>query len=253
MIDYQKKQKRRLKQSKIILIVGVLLVIILPYILTRNFGFISFDKTGQIGDTIGGITAPIVNLVGAILVYFAFLVQLDANQLIFQQIKDEKDVSKLNQNRNYVFEIFKLLKEELYSFSILKEKRIGRGERYVMVEYKGLKAIEEMLLELMEEHDDDKNSRKSIKLKEFENIIELFKKSLTILHETKLNDIDKKYFLESIEYMYSSKIKSSLDELIIPCENCGKVHYGNPEKLTELNTEIENSINEIKKAMHNNQ
>lgn len=251
MKDYQEKQRKRLKQSKIILFIGIILVVLAPYILTRDFGIISFDETGQIGDTIGGITAPIVNLIGAVLVYFAFLVQLDANNLIFQQIKDEKDEQKINQNRSYVFEIFKLLKDELYSFSIMEEKRLGwnDNERYVMVEYKGLQAIDKMLSNLM--HDHEGFGTESYKLKEFQNIIELFKKFLSILDETELNHLDKKYFLESIEYMYSSKIKASIDELVKPCENCGKVHHGDPTKLNELNNEIITSIEKIKKATHN--
>ena len=252
MTEYERKQKQRLKQSKLILLIGILLVIIAPYVLTRNFGILSFDETGQIGDTIGGITAPIVNLIGAVLVYFAFLVQLDANQLIFQQIKEEKSEQKINQNRNYVFEIFKLLKEELYSFSITEEKRIGRSssETTVMVEYKGLEAIEKMLYNLM--HDHEGFGSEVYKLKEFQNIIELFKKFLTTLKETQLNQIDKKYFLESVEYMYTSKIKSSLEELIKPCDDCGKIHNGDPTKLNELSAGIESIIEEIKKATHNN-
>lgn len=248
MEDYEKKQKNRLKQSKIILIIGVILLIFSPYILTRSLGFISFDQTGQIGDTIGGITSPIANLIGAILVYYAFLVQLDANKLIFEQISDEKKEQKINQNRNYIFEIFKLLKEEIYSFSITKQKQIGNydNKQYVMVEYKGLEAIDMMLSRLMHEHGNF--NQEDHKLKEFLHIIDLFKRFLKSLNETEINQIDKKFFLESVEYMYSSKFKSSLETLTKPCEKCGEFHSGDPKKLVELNDEIESSIIEIKNS-----
>ncbi|ESU24661.1 hypothetical protein FLJC2902T_31930 [Flavobacterium limnosediminis JC2902] len=248
MEDYEKKQNNRLKQSKIILIVGILLLVISPYVLTRTFGIISFDQTGQIGDTIGGITSPIANLIGAILVYYAFLVQLDANKLIFEQISDEKKEQKINQNRNYIFEIFKLLKEEIYSFSIMKEKQVGSFEnkRYVMVEYKGLQAIDIMLSKLMHNHEDF--NHEDHKLKEFLHIIDLFKKFLRSLNETEINFADKKFFLESVEYMYSSKIKSSLEVLTKPCEKCGEFHSGDPKKLIALNDEIESSITKIKNS-----
>lgn len=54
------------------LAIGILLMIINPWLLTRSLGWVDFSKTGEIGDTVGGITAPIVNLMGAVLVYFAF-------------------------------------------------------------------------------------------------------------------------------------------------------------------------------------
>lgn len=128
----------------------------------------------------------------------------------------------------------------------MEEKKFGwnNNEQYAMVEYKGLEAIDKMLSNLM--HDHIGYGSEGYKLKEFQNIIELFKRFLVTLNEIELNYLDKKYFLESIEYMYSSKIKVSIDELIKPYEKCGKVHHGDPRKLAELNTEIETSINRIK-------
>ncbi|QXP72552.1 hypothetical protein H0I31_02285 [Tenacibaculum sp. AHE15PA] len=47
-----------------------------PFIL-KNF---NFSETGQIGDAIGGITASIINLIGAVLVYISFKEQIKANE-----------------------------------------------------------------------------------------------------------------------------------------------------------------------------
>jgi iron-sulfur cluster repair protein YtfE (RIC family) len=55
--------------------------------------------------------------------------------------------------------------------------------------------------------------------------------------------------LESVEYIYMSKIKASIEELIKPCSSCGKVHGDNPDKLTNLSSEIEHSINQIKESL----
>jgi len=67
-----------------------------PYILTRDYIGIYFDEiTGPIGDTIGGITAPIVGLIGAILVYYALKEQIKANEIIQKQFRSQKrDESK---------------------------------------------------------------------------------------------------------------------------------------------------------------
>ena len=58
----------------------------MPWAFTRHnfFGF-SFDKTGPIGDTIGGITAPFVGLLAAFLVYKSFMAQLEANKILSKE------------------------------------------------------------------------------------------------------------------------------------------------------------------------
>jgi len=48
--------------------IGVFILSI-PIVLTQFPAVISFNNTGEIGDTIGGITAPFLSFFGAILVY----------------------------------------------------------------------------------------------------------------------------------------------------------------------------------------
>ncbi len=57
------------------------MMVIAPIVLTQPAltYWMDFRQTGQIGDTIGGITAPIVNLIGAVLIYFSFKEQIKAN------------------------------------------------------------------------------------------------------------------------------------------------------------------------------
>jgi hypothetical protein len=69
-----------------LLIIGLLTAFIAPAILTSKwvaaphwYWFHFDDKTGAIGDTFGGITGPILNFVGLILVYYSFKQQLEAN------------------------------------------------------------------------------------------------------------------------------------------------------------------------------
>lgn len=64
-----------------IFVFGGLALLALPIILTKfPISFFDFTETGQIGDTIGGITAPFVGLLGAYLVYQAFKAQIAANE-----------------------------------------------------------------------------------------------------------------------------------------------------------------------------
>lgn len=89
----------------LLIIVGVPFIYTMPAILER----FNYTGTGSIGDTIGGLTAPFINGIGAILVYIAFREQVKANKLlsgreqerdILDQIKSIQD----NQQESYSFE-----------------------------------------------------------------------------------------------------------------------------------------------------
>jgi hypothetical protein len=76
----------KIKLRYILLFLGIVILII-PPILTTSYFFEMFDfsDTGQIGDTLGGITAPFINGIAAILVFIAFKEQVKANDLIKEQ------------------------------------------------------------------------------------------------------------------------------------------------------------------------
>lgn len=103
---------------KWILIIGGIIIFALPSIFVVYNTGINFYYTGQIGDTIGGITAPFINLLGAVLVYFSFQAQLEANRKIQKQIDDQKFdgnfvyiLNELNDTVNSRESLFKKEKE----------------------------------------------------------------------------------------------------------------------------------------------
>lgn len=78
------------KKEWIIFSIVGLLIFLLPWLFTRDWGLTPFVGTGEIGDTIGGITAPFLNFFGAILIYLALKAQIDANDKIQAQFKVQK-------------------------------------------------------------------------------------------------------------------------------------------------------------------
>lgn len=79
-----------------LLLVGVIGVFLIPFLVTKQSWIWSFGelKANEIGDTIGGITAPFVALISAGLVYLALREQVKANRLISIQI-DESRIEKV--------------------------------------------------------------------------------------------------------------------------------------------------------------
>lgn len=89
--------------------IAFLFIIVAPYLFTRNWGLISFDNTGQIGDTIGGITAPIVGLVSIYLLYHTLIEQSKFNK---QQTEFNKQQSIIAHNEQFKTTLFSLLQEQ---------------------------------------------------------------------------------------------------------------------------------------------
>jgi len=77
-------------------------------LLFTQFSIISFKDTGPIGDTIGGITAPFINLLAAFLVYKSFKAQVESNNRQILAMSDQK--TQHNQQINL------LQKETTYNY-----------------------------------------------------------------------------------------------------------------------------------------
>lgn len=85
--------KNHWKEILIFTIVGIL-ISFLPWLFVQNLTSVSFIDTGDIGDTIGGITAPFLSFFAAILVYLALRAQIEANKKIQYQFDIQQFESK---------------------------------------------------------------------------------------------------------------------------------------------------------------
>jgi uncharacterized protein (DUF952 family) len=111
---------RKLDRTAWLIIGGSFVVLCLPYILTQFEGFVSFNTgTGAIGDTIGGITAPIVGLMGAILVYYALREQIKANEIINDQFKEQKKITYRQNFEQVFFNMLNLHRDNVNNFSLV--------------------------------------------------------------------------------------------------------------------------------------
>ncbi len=112
-----------------LLLVGIFWIIFGPSLLIRPGlgGNYDFRKTGEIGDTIGGITTPVIALISAILIYLSFTAQIEANKIIQQE-----------SNFKYILEEFNKIKE---TFKTFKYSPALEDNGYTSTTYKGIQAI----------------------------------------------------------------------------------------------------------------
>lgn len=102
-------------------IVGIALMLISPWLFTRYTGWLYFDSTDSaIGDTIGGITAPIASLIGSLLVYFALREQIKANDIINRQLEKQAKKELSQKISGYILEEVKFIKNDIDSFLVIE-------------------------------------------------------------------------------------------------------------------------------------
>lgn len=116
-----KKNEIRLKTNKnqmkkywphyLLATVCFIMAFIAPIIFTWKSYHQFNSTTGFIGDTIGGLTAPFLNLAGSILVFAALRAQIDANRQVQQQFEKQEIESRF-------FELVKLHRENVSEIGI---------------------------------------------------------------------------------------------------------------------------------------
>jgi len=115
----------------------VLIVFLFPFLLTRNgFGIFDYTKTGQIGDTIGGITAPIVALIAAILTFLAFWIQLRANIAHTGQFNKQDIDTKIDRFENKFYELLKLHRDNVSEINIANKVHSRKAFLSMFKEFK---------------------------------------------------------------------------------------------------------------------
>ncbi|WP_321316808.1 hypothetical protein [Labilibaculum sp.] len=88
--DFDANEKKYERKANYALGFGVATLILAPSLISQlSIGF-DFTETGQIGDTIGGITTPVLTLIGALLVYYSFKQQMAANKIQISALMEEK-------------------------------------------------------------------------------------------------------------------------------------------------------------------
>lgn len=88
-------KKRNIWPWLLLFFASIVLIGFLPYLITtRSWWSISFDNSGQVGDTIGGIVGPFVAIIASFLTFIAFWVQYDANFAQRQDLQVERFESK---------------------------------------------------------------------------------------------------------------------------------------------------------------
>lgn len=194
----KKKQSivRNNTYAKCALWIGVPCVLILPLVLTHCLPG-DFKDNGVIGDTIGGTTAPIVGLIGAILVYLSFKQQLIANEIQIDLIRSDKKNESANKEKEFLRDQIKDIKEAIEKLTYNSTFTMRKGEKQyaIWLFFEDLKNLE----------------KQAITGNRFYYYFYGLVREFAILFEDiksckYLNEEEKKHFVQRVSYLYYREI-----------------------------------------------
>lgn len=249
--DKRKEIREILGRAKWLLLIGGLVIIIMPFILTGQYfhEHFNFTATGQIGDTIGGITAPFMNLIGAFLVFYALQAQVKANELIQNQIdkdNEEKECENEGQNLN---QLYSYLTDSINSFHF-KTLPIDQLKNIDAIdtdkEFKGGEEFYHLFSQIRCHYhgtQDDLHSQQAVS-----ELLSVLKIMYLLLDKLKITKSKNKEILITLvrhlfDYKIVTKIRNEQDhELDLEyCEVC-ECNHGLPDELKNLILEIRRKL-----------
>lgn len=122
------------KTSHIIIVILVIILIVPVLLSLPAFSpWLDFSKSGEIGSLIGGVTAPFINGLAAILVFLAFKAQIKANEQlsIANMNQIEANESLKNQEQiNIILKQLEFIQGETFQLPKTIEFVINRKELY---------------------------------------------------------------------------------------------------------------------------
>ncbi|WP_313580484.1 hypothetical protein [Chishuiella sp.] len=238
---------KEIKIATWVLLFGGILLILAPYFLSKESCFGTFNEsTGVIGDTIGGITAPISNIIGAILVYLALKAQVKANEIVQKQIdRQEAKDSKRNISEQ-LHRLYSTLEDNIKSYTFKGFNSDYNYDDTEHKEYKGSDGIHKFFRTIIcDFHQTPETLLETTCVTELLSIIKVCNILLQKLNKSNIDDKDLlfNFTKHQFEYKIMPALKNLDEEALNPyfCEDC-KCNHGIPEILL-------NEINEIKNQL----
>lgn len=231
----------------ILVIVGLLGVILGPWLFTRPYlcGWSCFDfsQTGQIGDTIGGVTAPIVGIVSIILLWLTFREQLKFNEkqdTINNEQKKFNDASRVLSMQAQLMQIDDSIR---YGFSSMGRIHEGRGSSSLRNLRKGtpadVKIPYEVLITLI-----DRVHMLDVSVSSLVNVA--IQSALTEAEKRSIMAIARVY-LEDILNFYEMVDSHNIDYLLPLCE-AGNELIGLSSAQEAISTKIKSYAEKLREA-----
>ncbi|SHN46080.1 hypothetical protein [Chitinophaga sp. CF418] len=248
------ESRKSLSFPKWLLLLGC---IIIAAVFIFNLGAVtgdsSMERIGQFGDAMGGITAPVLNLISSILVFYALKAQVDANNQIQCQIEDQKKTKEVQDESENLHLLYRYLDENINSFnfsSLPKEYLRNKKSLIFNKNLTGGKAFEQLTQQMRcHFHGPQQVLEENQFVSEYFSILTLMDELITKLLICKCANKDILLVLVKHQFLYkiANNIKGNdIDTLVVEyCDDC-KCNHGLPENIRNVIKNIQKRLIDVK-------
>lgn len=229
------KYNKEIRIASVILSIGFIITILAPSILSIKSTYFTFDEnTASIGDTIGGITSPITNILGSILIFLALKAQLKANEIIQTQIEDQKLKENQKENSTQLHRLYNTLESNVKNYSFK-----GFNEEDCDKVHKGSDGIHKFFSTIRcNFHQDEESLLETTCVTELLSILQICSMILKKLENSYLEDKELLHTLtkHQFDYRIMPALRNLNDTDLTPyyCEECYCTHGIPHVLLTEI-------------------
>ena len=211
------------KESRIIVFLIVTLtalcfLAVFIFTLPNFYKNLNLTTTGSIGDSIGGMTAPVIGIISSILLYLTLSRQIET--ITDQKLKNESDI---------IFLLINQLDAEIASFYTKK----NHGSQ--IIKYYGVEGLNHFTDDFQSE---DYSNESNITFKDFfesKQILLILKSFKLIENRIEIANLSyelKNLFKEKLHYFFECRLKDWLNNISIAIDK-------NPNLVDEITSEIQ--------------
>lgn len=231
-----------------IIFVGGVLCLAIP-LLAPFLPILYLKEYHDVGDAIGGISSPFVQILGSALLFLALKAQIDANTVLQEQIDKENKKEQLRHELNQLHELYLFVERNIKNFSYDQKTTIdGKSQRTLLYSRRAIKCFIEDLEDLEVDIHNDADVLMYDGVKEIMSIlnsVELFfeqikNSSIEAYHKNFHKTLMQHELLFSIFPYQELDNKAHLKQE--PCPECGEYHANYPPLIYDRLKEIKKSF-----------
>ena len=128
-----------------VIVIGGAFCVLLP-LFTPLLPLQYLKDSGDIGEAIGGISSPFVQILGSVILFLALKAQIDANGILQLQIEKENTKEQLRHELNQLHELYLFVERNIKNFSYDQTKTIdGKSQMILLHSRRAIKCFIEDL------------------------------------------------------------------------------------------------------------
>ena len=204
---------------------------------------------GEIGDAVGGISGPFVQILGSAVLFLALKAQIDANGILRLQIEKENKKEQLRHELNQLHELYLFVERNIKNFSYDQETMVdGKAQKTLLHSRRAIKCFIEDLEDLEVDIHNDADVLMYDGVKEIMSILNSVELFFEKIKDSSIEAYHKNFHrtLMQHELLFSIFPYQELDNKAHlkqePCPECGEYHANYPPLIYDRLQQIKKSF-----------